>query len=171
MAPKDLDQLLNDCHPDRRSFLKALLLGTAYAVPVVTSFSMEGFGLDSAGAQGILCGNVLPSNLGFMPADIAISKEASADSVAPGEQLTYTITVHNCGPSEARDVEVEDVGEDFLTFVSSRQVSPDPPTFTIISQPQPGDPMSGPVIWKATTLSMDAGETAVFEIVVLFPAH
>jgi len=171
MAPKDLDRLLDDCHPDRRSFLKSLLLGTAYAVPVITSFSMDGFGLDAAGAQSELCGNILPSNLGFMPADVTVSKQGNTDSVAPGEQLTYTITVHNCGPSKAIDVEVEDAGEEFLTYVSSRQISPDPATFTIVSQPPTGAPMSGPVTWKATALTMSPGETAVFEIVVLFPAH
>ncbi|MEM8964588.1 MAG: hypothetical protein AAGD38_24085, partial [Acidobacteriota bacterium] len=167
MAPKDLDSLLDDCHPDRRSFLKALVLGTAYAVPVITSFSMEGFGLDAAGAGDFFCPNVLPPNSGA--ADVTILKEASTDSAAPGEQIVYTISVFNCGPEQAVNVTVEDGGEDFLAYVSSRQVSPDPPTFTIVDEPEPGAPMSGPTIWKATAPTLDPGETAVFELIVQVP--
>ena len=168
MAPTELERLLADCHPDRRDFLKTLVLGTAYAVPVITSFSMEGFGLASADAQAPLCGNIFPSNLGV--ADVTVSKEASADSVAPGEKLTYTITVFNCGPDQATDVYVEDTGEEYLTYVSSRRVSTDPTTFTIISEPHPGASMATPgEIWTAYAPTMEVGETVVFEIVVLFP--
>lgn len=41
-------------------------------------------------------------------ADVSISKTDSADPVAVGDQLVYTLTVENDGPSSAQDVEVTD---------------------------------------------------------------
>ncbi len=38
------------------------------------------------------------------PANLAVSQTASAQSVAPGTQVTYTITVKNNGPSQATNV-------------------------------------------------------------------
>ncbi|MCG8458028.1 MAG: hypothetical protein MI919_17260, partial [Holophagales bacterium] len=41
MSRVDLDTLLESLDPSRRTFLKSLILGTAYTAPMVTSFGME----------------------------------------------------------------------------------------------------------------------------------
>ena len=41
-------------------------------------------------------------------ADVTIEKVANPSPVVPGEQITYTLTVTNLGPSNAQDVEVSD---------------------------------------------------------------
>lgn len=41
-------------------------------------------------------------------ADLEVTKTASPSSVAPGEQITFAITVHNNGPSDARAVTIGD---------------------------------------------------------------
>ena len=38
--------------PERRSFLKKVALGAAFAAPIVSSFTMTGFGVGTAAAQG-----------------------------------------------------------------------------------------------------------------------
>ena len=50
--------------------------------------------------------------------DLAITKVDDVDPVLAGNNLTYTITVENLGPSDALDVEVEDVLPTGLTVVS-----------------------------------------------------
>jgi hypothetical protein len=48
-----VDELLERIDPAKRSFLKALVVGTAFAVPTVASFSMDGLSLHAAHAQQI----------------------------------------------------------------------------------------------------------------------
>jgi hypothetical protein len=51
MAPDPLNQnLLRSVGPDRRDFLRSLVAGTAFTVPLMTSFSMDGLSLSTAGA-------------------------------------------------------------------------------------------------------------------------
>ena len=38
----EFDAAIGDLDPDRRSFLKRVVIGTAFAAPVVASFSMSG---------------------------------------------------------------------------------------------------------------------------------
>ena len=59
----------------------------------------------------------------FGEADVEVIKTASTNPVKAGENLVYTITVHNYGPSTAKDVEIKDLLPDGLTFdnVSSTQ--------------------------------------------------
>ena len=52
----------------------------------------------------------------FGLADLGITKEASDDPVVAGETLTYTITVHNDGPSVATDVDVKELLPPGLTL-------------------------------------------------------
>jgi uncharacterized repeat protein (TIGR01451 family) len=42
------------------------------------------------------------------PTDLAVTKTPSADTVHPGGQLVYTLTVHNHGPGNATGVTIED---------------------------------------------------------------
>lgn len=51
--------------------------------------------------------------------DVEVSKSASVSTVSAGDQLTYTITVTNNGPTSAENVVVVDDLPDFMTFVSS----------------------------------------------------
>jgi uncharacterized repeat protein (TIGR01451 family) len=56
-------------------------------------------------------------------ADVAVTKKGSPDSVRPGGQLTYTITVSNAGPGETGGVTVSDplpAGVAFVSVVSAR---------------------------------------------------
>jgi hypothetical protein len=51
MADDELDSVLDRIDPEKRAFLKALIAGTAFAVPTVASFSMDGLSLYEANAQ------------------------------------------------------------------------------------------------------------------------
>jgi large repetitive protein len=64
-------------------------------------------------------------------ADLSIVKTASVDSIYPGDVFTYTITVHNDGPSDAVEVQVSDTlpdGINLKTATTSKgsctQISP-----------------------------------------------
>ena len=52
-------------------------------------------------------------------ADVSIVKTFAPASPVAGQNLTYTLTVHNDGPSEARDVRVTDPLDPATTFVSA----------------------------------------------------
>ena len=56
MAPEALNDLLNAVAPSRRGFLKTILTGTAFAAPLMASFSMDGLSVDAAAAA--TCGNM-----------------------------------------------------------------------------------------------------------------
>ncbi len=51
--------------------------------------------------------------------DLSITKTDSADPVAEGAELTYTLTIANAGPDEANGVEAEDKLPSSLDFVSA----------------------------------------------------
>lgn len=51
--------------------------------------------------------------------DVAITKTESADPIIAGNQLTYTVTITNTGPSTATNVTVTDVLPAGVTFVSA----------------------------------------------------
>lgn len=59
-------------------------------------------------------------------ADLAVSKSASPDPVVAGEQLVYSITVDNNGPSDASDVVVTDNLPAGLNFISTSGCAEDP---------------------------------------------
>jgi uncharacterized repeat protein (TIGR01451 family) len=54
-------------------------------------------------------------------ADLSLTKTASPDPVVAGDELTYTITVANAGPSDAADVVVSDPLPSGTTFVSASE--------------------------------------------------
>ncbi len=49
--------MLDRLDPAKRAFLKTLIVGTAFAVPTVASFSMDGLSLYEANAQA---SNIVP---------------------------------------------------------------------------------------------------------------
>ena len=51
MADDELDSVLDRIDPEKRAFLKKLIAGTAFVVPTVASFSMDGLSLYEANAQ------------------------------------------------------------------------------------------------------------------------
>lgn len=156
MSPIDLDRLLARFAPDRRSFLKTLALGTAYATPLVASFSMDGLGVDAAAAQASnLCSNLVSNT-----ADLVITKTASPEPVTAGTDLTYTLTVYNCGPATANSVQFADFLPAGATFVSATHVSG--PLFTLTTPPVGTE--GGLVEGSAATMA--PGATSVFSIVV-----
>ncbi|MCS5491194.1 DUF7507 domain-containing protein, partial [Algoriphagus limi] len=55
----------------------------------------------------------------YPKADVAITKTQTSGPVAVGENITYTITVTNNGPSQAKEVVVNDVLPAGLTLVSA----------------------------------------------------
>ncbi|MEM6795352.1 MAG: hypothetical protein AAF725_15345 [Acidobacteriota bacterium] len=159
MSPDALERHLESCDPDRRDFLKSLILGTAYAAPLVTSFGMGSLGAAPADASvgsslSNLC--VAASNLNT---DVVINK-ASARATA-GEPLSYFIEVFNCGPNLATDVVIEDTLPAGTFFASSSQLEGDK-TF-IITEPAVG---SEGGVWRAIAKGMAVGASARFEIIV-----
>jgi uncharacterized repeat protein (TIGR01451 family) len=60
-------------------------------------------------------------------ADLEITKESSPDPVVAGEELTYTITVTNHGPSDAQNVVVTETYDPWFHFESANP-EPDPGT-------------------------------------------
>ena len=57
-------------------------------------------------------------------ADLNLTKTANTANAAPGDTITYTLTVRNDGPSTSRDVTLSDSIPAGLTFVSSAPGSP-----------------------------------------------
>jgi uncharacterized repeat protein (TIGR01451 family) len=53
-------------------------------------------------------------------ADLAVTKTVSADTVHPGGQLVYTLTVHNYGPANATGVTLEDPAPPGLSLNSAQ---------------------------------------------------
>jgi uncharacterized repeat protein (TIGR01451 family) len=155
MAPEDSQRILNRLDADRRDFIKKVLL-TAYAAPFVASFGMRGLGMGEAMAQSNLCSNVSVPNTS---ADLIIAKTATPASVAPGGDITYSIRVQNCGPSDAINVSVSDPIPAGTTFVALTQTSG--PAFTL-SAPAVGG--TGTV--TATIPTLTAGTVATFQLIV-----
>ncbi len=59
-------------------------------------------------------------------ADLGIAKADAPDPVVAGETLTYTVTVTNAGPSDARDVRVTDTLPAGVTFQETVGCAEDP---------------------------------------------
>ena len=92
-------------------------------------------------------------------ADLSVVVTDSPDPVTAGQNLTYTITVTNAGPSDAQTVTLTDQLPPNTTFVSFAQTTG--PAFTAATPPAGG---AGTVTATAATLA--AGATATFTLVV-----
>jgi uncharacterized repeat protein (TIGR01451 family) len=82
-------------------------------------------------------------------ADVKIVKTASVAVASPGDNLTYTLTVSNDGPSDALSVVVNDTLPTGVTFVSASPAASSGPN---------------PLTWNLGTLT--AGQTRTITVVV-----
>jgi uncharacterized repeat protein (TIGR01451 family) len=158
MAPDLSQRPVDGLPPDRRQFLARLLLGAAYAAPIVASFSLDGLLVEPARAQasnlcantGAVCGKPAIAN-------VAINVTASPQTAASGDTITYTVTAINCGPCTATNVSFLQIIPQGTGFLSATQLTG--PTFTL-SKPTVGFP--GRVTGGIGSLA--AGVSATFEI-------
>jgi len=161
MSPVDLERLLDRFSPSRREFMRTLLLGTAYATPMLASFSMDG--LASPGmASGPNCSAAVASVIGPNQSDVGISKTASPVPAIAGSLLTYTVFVRNCNATgPAINVTWQDTLPANAAFVSAAQTAGAAAfTLTLPAVGSHGQAVS------ANAASMPASDTAVFQIVV-----
>ena len=167
MPPDELEAHLETCDPDRRDFLKSLILGTVYAAPLVTSFGMGGLGAPAEAFIGDSLSNLcMPGNLGGAPgnlggADVVINKVASPAMAIAGAPLTYLIEVYNCGPDPATGVVVTDTLPLGTSFVESRQLEGSV-SFVITDPPVGSEGQE----WRATAAGLAVGDSARFEVIV-----
>jgi uncharacterized repeat protein (TIGR01451 family) len=87
-------------------------------------------------------------------ADVFVTKADSPDPVTAGNNLTYTITVGNAGPSAAQSVSLSDTLPANTTFVSVTQTSG--PAFTC----------AGGATVSCSIATLAAGASATFDVVV-----
>ncbi|HZE72443.1 MAG TPA: DUF4394 domain-containing protein, partial [Pyrinomonadaceae bacterium] len=90
-------------------------------------------------------------------ADLSITKTDFPDPVAPADDLTYTITLDNAGPSDAQNVQVSDTIPADTTFVSFTA-----PAGWSVSTP----PAGGTGTVTAVRSSFAAGGSTVYTLVV-----
>lgn len=93
-------------------------------------------------------------------ADLAVTKVDTPDPVVVGNNITYTISFTNNGPSAASNVTVTDAVPTNTTFVSATITTGT--GWSISSQPAGGG--TGNVVFSKA--SVPSGETATFEVVV-----
>ncbi len=70
--------------------------------------------------------NTDDATVNTIAADLSITKSDSPDPVVAGNNLTYTVTVSNAGPSDAANVVVTDTLPAGVTFVSTTGCAEDP---------------------------------------------
>lgn len=102
-------------------------------------------------------------------ADLGVVKTASPDVVRRGGALTYTLTVTNAGPSDAKNVRIEDPLAEELAFVSLTSppdwtcATPDPGAFGTVACATAKLPAGAPA--QVFKITVNARETAAGEIV------
>ncbi len=97
----------------------------------------------------------LDADFGYTGADVSIVKTDGQDPVVAGGVLTYTLTVHNAGPSAALNVIVSDTLPAGLTFVAAAPAQTSGPN---------------PLTWNLGTLAAGANQTIVVTTTVTAPA-
>jgi hypothetical protein len=90
-----LDKALEHVGDERRTFLKKLVVGTAFAVPVVSSFTMSGvqavYAQTAASSAGVNSGNATPSTT---------SAPAPTTTTAPATTTTAPATTTTINPNQ-----------------------------------------------------------------------
>jgi hypothetical protein len=95
----ELDQALSHLDGDRRAFLKKLAVGTAFAVPVVSSFTMSGIGAayaqTAASSAQVRAGNATAGQTTTSPATTTSQPTTNNHSTPTTTQTTTTFTSPN----------------------------------------------------------------------------
>jgi uncharacterized repeat protein (TIGR01451 family) len=108
--------------PGRRAYLVLVLLGLAGASAAVTALLPAAASAQACNPKRMHCPPAPPPGspppAPAAPADVGVVKTVSAQSVAVGAQVTYTMTVANHGPGAASDVMLTDPLPSGLTYVS-----------------------------------------------------
>jgi hypothetical protein len=81
--PEDFERVAKSVGDDRRAFLKKMAVGTAFAVPVVSSFSMSGVGAAFAQTPPLS-----PGNRG--PGGTSTSSPTTTGGTTPSSSTTTT---------------------------------------------------------------------------------
>ncbi len=92
-------------------------------------------------------------------ADVSVVASAPA-SALPGGTISYTLTVHNAGPADAKSVSLSDAVPAGTTFVSATQTG-GASSFTLTKPP-----VGGTGTLTGTDALLAAGDTATFVVVV-----
>ena len=89
--------------------------------PEISNFALVSAANEPSGSTGNNASNTVKVGVVCPDPDLAIRKtsDGPAGGVAPGEQLTYTITVENVGGADATGVEVSDTIPDGLVIVDA----------------------------------------------------
>jgi len=131
--------------------------GTLSGTPTVTgAFPITVTVTDANGCTG---SGALYTLMVDAQADLSVTKTDTPDPVAAGQNITYTITVTNSGPSDAAGVSLADTFPPGLTFVS--QVQNSGPAFVLTNTA---------TSISDTLASFAAGASATFTVVVGVPA-
>ncbi|MBW8684515.1 T9SS type B sorting domain-containing protein [Chitinophaga rhizophila] len=141
-----------------------------YTVVVATPSSFTGNLSNTASATTSSANDNIPGNntsttTGITPspkADIRVVKTTSATTFAPGEDVTYTITITNNGPSNAANVVVTDNAPTGTT-IRSWTAATTTGTFTL-----PATSGTGNI--NQTIASLPNGAVATYTVVVATPA-
>jgi uncharacterized repeat protein (TIGR01451 family) len=112
----------------------------------------------SAVAVGLVVFGLASPAQAIASADLSVTVTDQADPVIAGNNVVYTITAHNDGPSDGFSVTLSDVMPPGTTFVSATQTSG--PAFTLTEPPVGG---IGTV--SATIANFAGGGTATFTYV------
>ena len=114
-------------------------------------------------------------------ADLTVAKTDSVDPVVAGNDLTYTVTVDNAGPSDALDVVVTDTLPGGVTLVSTTGCAEDPAgvptctlgtiaagaskqyTITVSVDPDAAGPLSNTVTVSSSTTLINTGDDSDVE--------
>ncbi|HYR27699.1 MAG TPA: CARDB domain-containing protein, partial [Thermoanaerobaculia bacterium] len=97
-------------------FTLTINAGTSPSITNVATVDVEGFDPDSSNDSDSVTTTITPR------ADLSVSKTGPA-SVTAGDDITYTVTVANNGPSAAANVSLTDVITPNATLVSAIQTS------------------------------------------------
>src|SRR4051812_4821711 len=110
--------------------------------------------------NGVASGDLTEDTTITTKANLHVEKTATPASVSPGDKITYSISITDAGPSDARFLLMADDVPTKTTFFSAQQVSG--PLLTLIT---PTQGSTGTVTASATSLPALA-QPAIIEIVV-----
>ena len=163
------DEIYLDIYPDRPSSTNYTLQKSTFGMSATNASSSQ-YQLSGTLSQPSAIGSHETDNYklssGFWSwlfdiftgpeADLSVSKSASAAAVYTGQEITYTLDVHNAGPDAAEDIEVVDTLPVGVTYQSS-----------VASGWSCGETAG---VVTCTSASLDADTSSTIAITVLAPS-